>query len=356
MVRNLKKPLLSHGWSSGFSFGKCHMEESVPYDNQLLYTIPMIEQFSKYVRYFTRGYDTYTPTINIIFHNDTINHINYPNYNHHFSDWYQEKQKQQKDIYRKESIKRIKIPLKIPLDNNGNSNNIIPSDTLHANLGIYGLGKRRTIEQLNEFMNINIEKGIGNTASSTNKNDENNNRTGTMCTGHQWVPYDMSISPIEQLYNNPNNLDPQPEFPMRTQMIYYQQVQMNDHPTILFEEDNNITSTNGSNYDSGIDRSLLLLYDQGEQQQQGGQQQLDSSSSRQQDNNKNELMMMKPLEDNIELPSIYILFFFWIIGLSVWYRMFSSLPTSTHHNRVTKSQQYHHHHKKESDEGLDKEV
>ena len=53
-VAGLEKPLLGHGWSAAFSFAKCHLEESAPYDNFAWYAMP-IEQFSRFARFWTRG-------------------------------------------------------------------------------------------------------------------------------------------------------------------------------------------------------------------------------------------------------------------------------------------------------------
>ena len=36
-----------------------------------------------------------------------------------------------------------------------------------------------------------------------------------------WVPYDASISPIENLYDKATDLDPQPEFPLRTDFNFF---------------------------------------------------------------------------------------------------------------------------------------
>jgi hypothetical protein len=47
------------------------------------------------------------------------------------------------------------------------------------------------------------------------------------CGNFQWVPYDTSISPVENLYSNPDDLDPQPEYPLRTEMVFYK-VEMED--------------------------------------------------------------------------------------------------------------------------------
>lgn len=56
-VENLKKPLLSHAWSAGFSFSKCHLEETAPYDSFAPYVMG-VEQFARFARFWTRGYVT----------------------------------------------------------------------------------------------------------------------------------------------------------------------------------------------------------------------------------------------------------------------------------------------------------
>lgn len=47
---NLEKPLLSHAWSAAFSFSKCHIEETAPYDPFTPY-IMSAEQFPRFARY-----------------------------------------------------------------------------------------------------------------------------------------------------------------------------------------------------------------------------------------------------------------------------------------------------------------
>jgi len=64
---NLESPILAPLWSAGFSFSKCHAEVKVPNDPSL----PMIfegEEFSKFARLWTRGYDVYTPSRTLIGH------------------------------------------------------------------------------------------------------------------------------------------------------------------------------------------------------------------------------------------------------------------------------------------------
>lgn len=55
-VSGLEKPLLSHSWSAAFSFSKCHIEETAPYDPFVPY-IMSSEQFPRFARYVCRDYD-----------------------------------------------------------------------------------------------------------------------------------------------------------------------------------------------------------------------------------------------------------------------------------------------------------
>eukprot|EP01041_Mallomonas_annulata_P012783 gene12784-26953_t len=60
---HLSEPILAPLWAAGFSFSKCH----VPNDPNL----PMIfdgEEFSKFARLWTRGYDVYSPSKPIVGH------------------------------------------------------------------------------------------------------------------------------------------------------------------------------------------------------------------------------------------------------------------------------------------------
>lgn len=92
------------------------------------------------------------------------------------------------------------------------------SATAHANLGIYGLGKRRNLQQLEQFLNMDFSKKLGNTI----ENDR------FQCAEFEWVPYDTSISPTTNLHDKSVNLDPQPEYPLRTKLVYYQQQYKNE--------------------------------------------------------------------------------------------------------------------------------
>jgi hypothetical protein len=141
------------------------------------------------------SYDTYTPTRNIVFHDYGPQENGHGN-----NEWF----KHMRDRFRKAAIERVKTTLQME---GGDT-----SKTAQANLGIYGLGKRRSIQQLEEFTNMDFKTLQGNVGTSMR------------CSGASWVPFDESISPVDNMYGNPDNLDPQPEFPLRTELVYYQQV------------------------------------------------------------------------------------------------------------------------------------
>lgn len=64
---NLNSPILAPHWSAAFSFAKCHAETKTPYDPHYLYIFDG-EEFSKYARLWTRGYDVYTPHRIVVAH------------------------------------------------------------------------------------------------------------------------------------------------------------------------------------------------------------------------------------------------------------------------------------------------
>ena len=141
------------------------------------------------------SYDTYTPTRNIVFHEYGLQ----PN-GHGGNEWF----KRQRDRFRVASIKRVQTALQIE---GGET-----EEKAQANLGIYGLGKRRSLQQFQEFANMDFKTLKGNSGPNER------------CSGFHWVPYDANISPVENLFDNPDNLDPQPEFPLRSEMVFYEQV------------------------------------------------------------------------------------------------------------------------------------
>lgn len=182
-ARNLKEPLLGHGWSAAFSFAKCHLEESVPYD----YFLPQIfqgEEFPRYVRMWTRGYDVYTPTRNIVFHDYSQKTVKWPD----------------SQLQRKRAQRRIRTLLQLA---NGDL-----TETAYANLNLYGLGKRRSLDDFYAFVGFDARK----------------NRGGNLvadCANQMWVPYQTSSSALDNLYTMgaDDEMHINPIMPLRTKQV-----------------------------------------------------------------------------------------------------------------------------------------
>jgi hypothetical protein len=207
-------------------------------------------------------YDTYTPTRNAVFH-DFGNQAN----GHGNDEWF----KRQKTRLRLTSITRVKTALQLK---DGDD-----SEAGQANLGLYGLGKRRSMKQLNEFANVpnpDKHKRKGNTSASRK------------CSGHEWVPYDTSVSSMENLFNNPDNLDSQPEYPLRTKLTYYEQVK-ESMPALDLDiaATTERLSVTGSHGDSGLRPPLHSIEN-----------------------------------DRSSIPSATLLFVLWLFGLIVWCLLF----------------------------------
>jgi hypothetical protein len=223
---------------------------------------------------FSGSYDVYTPTRNIVFHDygDQMN-------GHGKDEWF----KHQLDWIRKATLKRVQTVLQMA---GGETDELD-----QANLGLYGLGKRRSLKQLQLFTNIDLETRRGNFGREI------------ICAGIGWVPYDASISPTDNLFDHPDSLDPQPEYPLRTELIYYRQL---NEESPLKRGDKGGAARNAAEI-LGNDPSVF------------------GASS-----------------DNV--PSTSILFVLWIFGLFVWYVMFS-MPSSSsakpNKSRPTRAQNLH---------------
>jgi hypothetical protein len=212
---------------------------------------------------FFQSYDVYTPTRNIVFHDYGVQANG-----HGENEWF----KRLRDRFRKDTLTRVKTALQIP----GGVSDVNDQ----ANLGIYGLGKRRTLEQLSTFSNVDLLNAKGNLGPRL------------QCSGHEWVPYDASISPTENLFSNPDNLDPQPEYPLRTKLVYYQQV---SEPVLLID-----ASSGNARNGRALPASQVDAFD----------------------------AHSDPTQN---MPPASVLFIFWAFGLIVWFLMFMS-PSSSNSN------------------------
>jgi hypothetical protein len=194
----LKQPLLSYAPSSQFAFAKCHYETNVPHDpfaSQLLET----ERFPRYARMWTRGYDVYTPAENIVYSESVTLHPLHHTAGHGSNG---ERKWPPNDSERHDAHIRMKVLLGIHhgIGSSDASSLGVGSgmsiggkiSTARANLGIYGLGQRRSLDQLLDFTGI---------ALPVNEASEKHGNEGHSCSNLDWVPYDASISPRANLFD-----------------------------------------------------------------------------------------------------------------------------------------------------------
>lgn len=150
----------------------------------------------------------------------------------------------------------------------------LPESNL-ANLGLYGLGKRRSLAQLEQFTNMDFQSKRGNDGSDA------------ICVHNDYVAYDKSISPVANLYDEPANLDAQPEYPLRTTLKFAHQPS-NDLP-------------------SNLDQAALGESDFGHHQRNPT------------------TIARSPLS---RLPSSSLLLLLWVFGLVLWCLLFLNNPPS----------------------------
>jgi hypothetical protein len=160
----------------------------------------------------------YTPTRAIAYH-DYGSQEN----GHGSNEWF----KRQRDRFRKEALVRAKTLIQLP--------DGMTSSSAKANMGIYGIGKRRTLQHLMEFV------GVSTNPLSANK--------GAACGFVKYVPYDAQVSPVANMFDDPDNLEPQPEYPLRTKLTYYEQVDNLVASPMLGINENGTSSDRAVQYD-----------------------------------------------------------------------------------------------------------
>jgi hypothetical protein len=241
----LARPLLSTTISSSFAFSKCHLETNVPHDPHAAQLLENAE-FPRFARMWTRGYDAYTPAANIVFRGDGVSGL-HPL--HRAGGGHGEgggRKWPRNDGERRDAHVRMKVVLNIhrgvveAMEASSSSSSSSSSggvggggegggggigdriETARANLGIYGLGRRRTLDQLLDFAGVALPGGDDPEYPAGHGNDVAAGGGGAgppYCADPGWVPYDASVSPRANLYDGTgraDDLDPEPIFALRT--------------------------------------------------------------------------------------------------------------------------------------------
>eukprot|EP00550_Attheya_septentrionalis_P002641 CAMPEP_0198289800 /NCGR_PEP_ID=MMETSP1449-20131203/7874_1 /TAXON_ID=420275 /ORGANISM="Attheya septentrionalis, Strain CCMP2084" /LENGTH=596 /DNA_ID=CAMNT_0043988189 /DNA_START=109 /DNA_END=1896 /DNA_ORIENTATION=+ len=162
-ARNLSKPKLTNAvWGAGLSFSKCHAELKVPVDPHSPYIFDG-EEFNRAARFFTYGYDIYTPNRVYVLHDYVRSQHNPVTASYH---------RLSNQTAEAASHKRLLTMIDVP---GGEQDK---KKVMRLKKSKYGLGDRRTIDQLIEFTGFDLRhKG---------RSLDGKNRCGNI----QWVPFD----------------------------------------------------------------------------------------------------------------------------------------------------------------------
>ena len=183
-ARLLKKPKLTTLWAAGLSFSRCHAERTVPYDPYTPY-IFWGEEFSRTARFFTHGYDIYTPPKTLIAHDYKHTQGDPTHFKWNGRGGPRLNRNQTIIKARDAANKRIWTLLGMP----GGDPSLVSS------LGKYGLGTKRSLDDLIAFTGINLRNR---TVSGSG-----NSRCGNI----DWVPWDCggggwAAQGLEHLHNS----------------------------------------------------------------------------------------------------------------------------------------------------------
>jgi hypothetical protein len=140
----LPTPKLTNAiWGAGLSFSKCHAERKVPYDPHTPHIFDG-EEFSRAARFFTHGYDIYTPHRVFVVH-DYHKSQSDPT---HFG-WTLNRAAHTASVG--DSVNRLKMLWMMPPFDH------MSPEVLALHQSKYGLGDRRTLDQLIEFSGIDTK-------------------------------------------------------------------------------------------------------------------------------------------------------------------------------------------------------
>lgn len=148
-MRSLPKPKLTNMiWGAGLSFSKCHAERKVPYDPHTPYIFDG-EEFSRALRYWTYGYDIYSPHRVWVVHNYKVSQSD-PK--HSAWAWNNaEAVKNPGTETAETSVFRLKTILGMP----GGEADAVKA--LRLQQSKYGLGDRRSLDQAIKFSGIDTK-------------------------------------------------------------------------------------------------------------------------------------------------------------------------------------------------------
>jgi hypothetical protein len=137
-VANLDRPVLAPLWAAGLSFSRCHAEREVPNDINLLGVFAG-EEYGRGVRLWTHGYDFYSITRPIV------------------GTYYGGEKGGKGDMWHTKQADYERSAKRLGTLTQWEKADLSPQAL--EELGFYGLGRRRTLDQYIEFSGINPKNG-----------------------------------------------------------------------------------------------------------------------------------------------------------------------------------------------------
>jgi hypothetical protein len=154
------QPILTTRWAPQFSFSRSHLERKVPADPHLVNVYDGYD-FSKYARMWTRGYDVYTPSRVLLFHDygrilgsknaKQADAAAKPKQKYDPSNWQNNGQSpvEKRQAY-ENGVYRVRMLLNMPG---------APTDAKSlATLSIFGLGTRRTLDAFIDYTGVDVRR------------------------------------------------------------------------------------------------------------------------------------------------------------------------------------------------------
>jgi len=187
------RPYFTMNWAAGFSFHRCHADQNVPVDVNLKWIFTG-EEVDRAVRLWTHGYDLYLPQRTTVYHD----------YTHPNQGFWQFANPTQQDLDTKNSKKRLGNLLGISeLAPNSDQATLVQKE-----LGQFGLGKQRTLEQFVEWSQFDMgSERWRSYLSSKKKKVVTEHSAGyqtSFCRGLKYVP----VKDAKSLWASAFNGDP----------------------------------------------------------------------------------------------------------------------------------------------------
>jgi len=138
------RPYFTMNWAAGFSFHRCHADANVPVDVNLNWIFTG-EEVNRAVRLWTHGYDLYLPQITTVYHDYGRVHKDF---------WeFGDVEQQNRDTYN--SKKRLGSLFRVP-ELSGDTDETMLAEEKKQELGRFGLGTLRTLEQFVEWSRFDM--------------------------------------------------------------------------------------------------------------------------------------------------------------------------------------------------------